>query len=70
MVNIGTASNTGTDADFLSVVQAAHELSITPRAVRHRIKVGTLAATKLGPGTASYVITRAEVERAKTEAAA
>lgn len=51
--------------DFLSVAQAAAELKITDRAVRHRIKAGTLAATKLGTGTASYVITRAEVERAK-----
>ena len=56
--------------DVLSVEQVATALSITPRAVRHRIKAGTLAATKLGPGTAAYVITRAEVERAKAEAAA
>lgn len=55
---------------FLSVAQAALELKITERAVRHRIKAGTLEATKLGPGTASYVITRAEVERAKREVAA
>ena len=54
----------------LSVEQTATALNITPRAVRHRIKAGTLAATKLGPGTAAYVITRAEVERAKAEAAA
>lgn len=54
----------------LSVEQAAAELSITPRAVRHRIKAGTLAATKLGPGTAAYVITRDEIERVKGEAAA
>lgn len=51
--------------EFLSVAQAATELHITDRAVRHRIKAGTLVATKLGPGTSSYVITRAEVERAK-----
>jgi len=57
-------------AHVLSVEQAAAELSITPRAVRHRIKAGTLAATKLGPGTAAYVITREEVVRAKGEAAA
>lgn len=69
MDKISTAPNTGTDAEFLSVVQAAAELHITPRAVRHRIKVGTLAATKLGPGTASYVITRAEVTRALSVAA-
>lgn len=52
-------------AEVLSVAQVARELNITERAVRHRIKAGTLAATKLGPGTASYVITRGEVERAK-----
>lgn len=49
----------------LSVAQTARELNLTERAVRHRIKAGTLAATKLGPGTASYVITRDEVERVK-----
>jgi hypothetical protein len=54
--------------DFLSVEQAAAELCITPRAVRHRIKSGKLSATKLGPGTASYVITRAEIERIKDAA--
>jgi hypothetical protein len=53
------------DSDVLSVEQAAAALSITPRAVRHRIKAGTLAATKLGPGTAAYVITREEIEAAK-----
>lgn len=56
--------------ELLSVEQAAKELSITARAVRHRIAAGTLAATKLGPGTAAYVITRTEVERVKAEAAA
>jgi len=53
--------------DFLSVKQAADELDLSVRAVRHRILAGTLAATKLGPGTASYVITRDELERAKGE---
>jgi|SoimicmetaTmtHMC_FD_contig_51_1299635_length_437_multi_1_in_0_out_0_3 excisionase family DNA binding protein len=56
-----------TDNPFLSVAQAAEELRLTTRAVRHRIKAGTLEATKLGPGTASYVITREEVERIKAE---
>lgn len=70
MDNLSTAPSIGTDAEFLSVVQAAAELHITPRAVRHRIKVGTLAATKLGPGTASYVITRSEVERVLAQEAA
>lgn len=68
MTNIDPQSKSGTGAEFLSVVQAAAELHITPRAVRHRILVGSLAATKLGPGTASYVITRAEVARVKAEA--
>lgn len=69
MTNISPEPNSGTVAEFLSVVQAATELHLTPRAIRHRIKVGTLAATKLGPGTASYVITRAEVERVRSDAA-
>jgi hypothetical protein len=46
-------------------------LSITRRAVVHRIAAGTLAAEKLGDGkTNAYVISRAEVERAKAEASA
>ncbi len=53
--------------DVLSVAQVAAALSLTERAVRHRIKAGTITATKLGPGTASYVISRAEVERVKAE---
>lgn len=56
--------------EFLSVAQAASELKITERAVRHRIKAGKIAATKLGPGTASYVITRDEVQRVKAGEAA
>lgn len=56
-----------TDTEVLSVAQAARELNLTPRAIRYRILAGTLAATKLGPGTASYVVTRAEIERAKAE---
>lgn len=51
--------------EFLNVAQAAAELHITPRAVRHRIVAGTLAATKLGPATSAYVITRSEIDRAK-----
>ena len=41
---------------------------VTARAVRHRIKAGTLVATKLGPGTAAYVIARSEIERVKAAA--
>lgn len=51
--------------EVLSVAQAAKELHLTPRAVLHRISRGTLAATKLGPGTSAYVIAREEIERAK-----
>lgn len=57
--------NNDKPAEFLSVVQAAAELNLTPRAIQHRIKAGTMAAIKLGPGTAAYVISREEVERAK-----
>lgn len=53
--------------EVCSVAQAAAALHISERAIRHRIKAGTLAATKLGPGTAAYVITREEIERAKGE---
>lgn len=57
--------------DFLTVAQAAEELHLSRRAVAHRIKVGTLAAEKIGDGrTSAYVIARTEVERAKTERAA
>jgi hypothetical protein len=54
--------------DFLSVAQTAAALFITERAVRHRIKAGTLPATKLGPGTAAYVVKREDVEAAKAGA--
>lgn len=60
-----------TTNDILTVAQAAAELNLSPRAVQHRITTGTLAAQKLGSGkTSAYVITRAEVERAKAEAQA
>lgn len=59
-----------TTPTLLSVAQAAVELGLTERAVRHRIKAGTLAAVKLGPGTSQYVITRDEIDRAKVERAA
>lgn len=56
--------------ELLSVTQAGAELRLSPRAVLHRIHGGKIAATKLGPGTAGYVITRDEVERVKREDAA
>lgn len=59
-----------TGIDAMSVVQTAKELGVSARAVRHRIKAGTIHATKLGENTASYVISRAEVERIKKEQAA
>lgn len=49
---------------FLTVAQAAEALEISQRAVRHRIKVGTLVAMKLGPGTSAYLITKDEIDRA------
>jgi len=58
-----------TTNDLMTVAQAAEALNLSPRAVQHRITTGTLAAQKLGSGkTSAYVITRAEVERAKAEA--
>ena len=58
-------------SDLLTVAQAAKELNLSRRAVAHRITTGTLLAVKIGDGrTSAYVITRAEVERAKAEAAA
>lgn len=57
--------------DLLSVTQAAEALGKPPRTVHHMISSGRLAATKVGEGrTSAYVITRAEVERVKAEAAA
>ena len=53
--------------EVLSVAQVAAELRLTDRAVRHRIKVGTLRAIKTGPGTAAYVVPRSEVERVLAE---
>lgn len=44
-------------------------LSLSPRAVLHRITTGTIQAAKVGSKkTSSYVITAAEVARVKAEA--
>jgi excisionase family DNA binding protein len=52
--------------DFLTVAQAADELNLSVRAVQHRIRNGSIEATKLGDGrTSAYVITRAEINRVK-----
>lgn len=54
--------------ELLTVKQAAEALSISRRAVLHRIAAGTLAATKLGAGTSAYVIAADEIERVRTAA--
>lgn len=57
--------------DLLSVNQAAAELGMRPRTLHQWITAGKVAATKLGDGrTSAYVITRAEVDTLKAEAAA
>lgn len=57
--------------ELLNVEDAAAELHLSRRAVLHRIAAGTLDATKIGGGrTSAYVITRDEIERAKSEDAA
>ena len=59
-----------TQADYLTVTQAARELNLHRRAIIHRIAAGTLAATKVGDArTSAYIIERAEIERAKSEQA-
>ena len=51
-----------------TVAQAAEDLSLTRRAVIHRIKAGSIAATKIGEGrTSAYVITAEEIERVRGE---
>ena len=46
------------------MVQAAKLLSLTPRAVLHRITSGKIKASKLGEGrTSAYVIAASEIER-------
>lgn len=63
---MGAVAETG---DLLSVVQVADELGKPTRTVHYWITTGRIAATKLGPGTSQYVITREEVERVKAAAA-
>ena len=53
-----------TTTDLLTVAQAAAVLNLSPRAVQHRIKTGSIAAQKLGTGrTSAYVIARTEIDR-------
>lgn len=55
--------------EWLTVTQAARVLSLSPRAVLHRITSGKIAASKMGEGrTSAYVIAAAEVERVKSAA--
>lgn len=61
--------NTATPG-LLSVAQAAEELGWSPRTLHYRITTGKVAAEKMGDGrTNAYVITRAEIDRLKAEAA-
>lgn len=61
--------NLAASGDLLSVSQVAEELNKPSRTVHYWITTGRIAATKLGPGTSQYVITRAEVDRLKADAA-
>lgn len=56
--------------DPVSVKVAAGEFNKSPRTILHWINAGKLRATKLGPGTASFVISRAEIDRLKQDQAA
>jgi excisionase family DNA binding protein len=61
--------STQTRPEWLTVVQAAKVLNLSPRAVLHRITSGKISASKLGEGrTSAYIITAAEVERVKSVA--
>ena len=56
--------STSLKPEWLNVVQAAKLLSLTPRAVLHRITSGKIKASKLGEGrTSAYVIAASEIER-------
>ena len=56
--------STSLKPEWLTVVQAAKLLSLTPRAVLHRITSGKIKASKLGEGrTSAYVIAASEIER-------
>lgn len=59
-VNRLRAQSPATSEETYNVARAAEALDLSPRAVLHRINVGTLAAEKVGD---TWVISRAEVER-------
>ena len=51
-----------------TVAQAAETLSLSPRAVLHRIKHNKIAAEKIGDGrTSAYLIDAAEIDRVLKE---
>ena len=55
---------TQTRPEWLTVVQAAKVLNLSPRAVLHRITSGKIEASKLGEGrTSAYVVAASEIER-------
>ena len=56
--------------DPVSVKAAADEFNQSPRTILRWINSGKLKATKLGPGTAAFVISRAEIARVKQDLAA
>ncbi|MBM9464632.1 hypothetical protein JL108_14340 [Aeromicrobium sp. YIM 150415] len=56
--------------DLVTVAEAATILSISTRAVQHRISNGSLPTAQKLPGrTGSYLLERAAVERARVEMA-
>ncbi len=56
--------STSLKPEWLTVAQAAKVLSLSPRAVLHRITSGKIKASKLGEGrTSAYVIAASEIER-------
>lgn len=56
--------------ELLTVAQVAAETGIPARTLLHRIKTGKIAATKLGPGTSPWVLSRETVEAIKAGEAA
>ena len=56
--------------DVFTVADAARQVGKSPRTILRWIKAEKIAAIKLGPGTAAYVIARAEVERIQQQDAA
>ena len=56
--------------EHMSVAQAAQTLGVSRWTVVRLVKSGRLPALKLGPGTAAYVLDRADVERHAGELAA